>query len=236
MRTHNMEVIKTNTGGEYNFDWVGMKGNLISTVVFSGVVVGPATCILLADFISYILVVIVVIIASIALGIICKVRRDLKAIQDRLKNKRATSWGRVQEMMKKKEASSGVSQKPPFPTKTGWWMWHFRMYVFMLYCDACSLFVWNKSILIYIGVFIHCRRYIPLCTGFEWVDFCVVFLRWSIVLFIVKSQHWFSMAKPMNIWKWPARQSINDQLYSTRKTKQTDTSRRKNDWLLKTQQ
>lgn len=97
-----------------------MKGNLISMTVFSGVAIAPATCILLADFISYILVVIVVIISSVALGIICKVRRDLKAVQDRLKNKRATSWGRVQEMMKKKEASSGVSQKPPFPTKTGW--------------------------------------------------------------------------------------------------------------------
>lgn len=122
MRTYDMEVIKTNTDGENIFKWSGMKENLISTVVFSGVVVAPATCILLADFISYILVVIVVIIASIALGIICKVRRDLKAVQDRLKNKRATSWGRVQEMMKKKESSSGVSQKPPFPTKTGWGM------------------------------------------------------------------------------------------------------------------
>lgn len=113
--------------------------------VFSGVAIAPATCILLADFISYILVVIVVIISSVALGIICKVRRDLKAVQDRLKNKRATSWGRVQEMMKKKEASSGVSQKPPFPTKTGWGNWHFRIYVFMLFSNACKLFVWNKS-------------------------------------------------------------------------------------------
>lgn len=148
--------------------------------VFSGVAIAPATCILLADFISYILVVIVVIISSIALGIICKVRRDLKAVQDRLKNKRATSWGRVQEMMKKKEASSGVSQKPPFPTKTGWGNWHFRIYVFMLFSNACKLFVWNKSTDL-CSFFLQCRQYIPLCTCFE----CLTcFKRWSIVLLI----------------------------------------------------
>ncbi|XP_062567008.1 SLIT and NTRK-like protein 2 [Saccostrea cucullata] len=86
-----------------------------------GVVMGPATCVLMHDVISYGIVVITVIMSTIALIIICKVRKDLKDVQNRLKNKRATSWGRVQEMMKKKEAGGvGASQKPPFPTKAGW--------------------------------------------------------------------------------------------------------------------
>jgi uncharacterized membrane protein len=101
-----------------------MSYNIVTifTVLFSfpGYAMGPATCVLMADLASYGVVVITVIIAVIALIIICKVRRDLKGVQDRLKNKRATSWGRVQEMMKKKEASGGASQKPPFPPKAGW--------------------------------------------------------------------------------------------------------------------
>lgn len=73
-------------------------------------------CMPLYQLMSFILLVIILVLSCLALGCICKSRKDLTRIQRRMKNKRASSWNRVQEAMKQR---SGAKQKPPVG-KNGW--------------------------------------------------------------------------------------------------------------------
>uniref|UniRef100_A0A8W8K7M8 Uncharacterized protein n=1 Tax=Magallana gigas TaxID=29159 RepID=A0A8W8K7M8_MAGGI len=73
-------------------------------------------CIPLYQMMSFIMLIIILIMSCVALGCICKSRKDLTRIQRRMKNKRASSWNRVQEAMKQR---SGAKQKPPVG-KNGW--------------------------------------------------------------------------------------------------------------------
>lgn len=86
--------------------------NLIS---FQGIAMS-GKCIPLYQMMSFILLLIILILSCVALGCICKSRKDLTRIQRRMKNKRASSWNRVQEAMKQR---SGAKQKPPVG-KNGW--------------------------------------------------------------------------------------------------------------------
>jgi hypothetical protein len=52
----------------------------------------------------------------------------------------------VQEMMKKKEASGGASQKPPFPPKAGWEKWFSVMlYLRRWLCYTFIMWSWFHS-------------------------------------------------------------------------------------------
>ncbi|XP_048731708.2 toll-like receptor 13 [Ostrea edulis] len=74
------------------------------------------SCMPLYQLASYLLLLIILILSCVALGCICKTRKELTRVQRRMKNKRASSWNRVQEAMKQR---SGAKQKPPVG-KNGW--------------------------------------------------------------------------------------------------------------------
>ncbi|XP_062567051.1 uncharacterized protein LOC134229326 [Saccostrea cucullata] len=80
-----------------------------------GVAMG-SSCMALYQLMSFILLLIILVLSCLALGCICKTRKELTRVQRRMKNKRASSWNRVQEAMKQR---SGAKQKPPVG-KNGW--------------------------------------------------------------------------------------------------------------------
>lgn len=82
---------------------------------FIGLAMG-GSCMPLYQLASYLLLLIILILSCVALGCICKTRKELTRVQRRMKNKRASSWNRVQEAMKQR---SGAKQKPPVG-KNGW--------------------------------------------------------------------------------------------------------------------
>ncbi|KAK3104563.1 hypothetical protein FSP39_005059 [Pinctada imbricata] len=83
-------------------------------IVLSGI------CFTIYQIVTYVLLVITLVVSCIALGLICKTRADLVRVKKRLNNKKANSWNRVQEAMKK--AKGALGQKPPAATKAtdGW--------------------------------------------------------------------------------------------------------------------
>ncbi|VDI39017.1 Hypothetical predicted protein [Mytilus galloprovincialis] len=84
-----------------------------------GITLGPTICMTIIEIVSYCILAVTMVIAIVALVIICYVRRKLVIAKENLEKKRNSSWARVQNALKKGGASG---QKPPLRSSQvdGW--------------------------------------------------------------------------------------------------------------------
>ncbi|OWF35450.1 uncharacterized protein LOC110442951 [Mizuhopecten yessoensis] len=85
-----------------------------------GIAVG-SSCMTIYQLVSYSVLLITLVLSCVALGLVCNTRKQLSSNKNKLKNKKNTSWNKVQDALKR---GGNTGQKPPgkttAPKGKGW--------------------------------------------------------------------------------------------------------------------